>query len=153
MITHVSVIASVRTLDSTRTSGTVTVVDRFFVPGKPVPQGSLKFINGRPIHERATDLAVWRSDVARLAREAGVTPYEGAVTLSLTFHMQRPKTVKRDEPHVRPDLDKLVRAVMDGLTGVAYEDDQQVCQLHATKRYGDQVGVGVTITGIHAETA
>jgi Holliday junction resolvase RusA-like endonuclease len=36
-----------------------------------------------------------------------------------------------------PDLDKLVRAVGDALTGFAYADDRQVCQVHAAKVFGD----------------
>jgi len=36
----------------------------------------------------------------------------------------------------RHDLDKLVRAVLDELTGVFYADDGQVVNLYAKKRYG-----------------
>jgi len=36
-----------------------------------------------------------------------------------------------------PDLDKLCRAVLDGLTmGGAWKDDSQVINLHAVKKYG-----------------
>jgi len=115
------------------------------VPGRPVPQGSLKFINGRPIHHRAADLAAWRADVARVALANGVKCEEGPVVLHLLFCLPKPRTVKRDLPHVRPDLDKLVRAVMDGLTGVAYEDDQQVCSLVADKVYTLNPGVFIRI--------
>ena len=37
--------------------------------------------------------------------------------------LPRPKTIKpskRPYPHVRPDIDKLERAVLDGLTGVVF---------------------------------
>lgn len=115
------------------------------MPGKPIPQGSLKFINGRPIHHRATDLAVWRADIARTALENNVQCVEGPVTLGLLFCMPKPRTVKRSLPYVRPDLDKLIRAVMDGLTGVAYEDDQQVCSLTADKVYTLQPGVFISL--------
>ena len=115
------------------------------MPGRPIPQGSLKFINGRPIHHRATDLAAWRADVARVAQQHSVKCQDGPVTLDLLFCLLKPRTVKRDFPHVRPDLDKLVRAVMDGLTGVAYEDDQQVCTLAASKIYAPTTGVFIRI--------
>jgi hypothetical protein len=42
-------------------------------------------------------------------------------------------------------LDKLIRAVLDGLTGVAYEDDQQVVRLTAQKAYGETEGVYITM--------
>ena len=117
----------------------------FFVSGKPVPQGSLKFINGHAIHVRAQDLALWRADIANTARKVLVSKAEGAVEITLTFILLKPKTVKRDEPFVRPDLDKLIRAVLDGLTDVAYLDDQQVTHITANKMYGDNQGVWIRI--------
>jgi len=129
---------------------TGTEMSSFFVEGKPVPQGSLKFIHGRPIHERATDLAVWRANIAREARHSGVSKQvDKAVWLRLVFFMRPPKTVKRSEPYVKPDLDKLIRAVLDGLTGVAYDDDCQVTNIEAEKHYCDEnnpdAGVWITV--------
>lgn len=118
---------------------------QFFVTGRPIPQGSLKFINGHAIHVRAQDLALWRADIANNARAAKVEKAQEGVEVHLTFVMLKPKTVKRVEPFVRPDIDKLVRAVLDGLTGVAYEDDQQVVKLTAIKEYGAQEGVWIRI--------
>jgi hypothetical protein len=60
--------------------------------------------------------------------------------------MKKPKTVTRNEPHIRPDIDKLVRAVLDGLTDVVYRDDEQVTSLTAVKQYGEQEGVWIRIT-------
>ena len=38
----------------------------------------------------------------------------------------------------KPDLDKLVRSVKDGLTRVAWKDDSQVIDVKAMKRYADE---------------
>ena len=79
----------------------------FFVKGRPVPQGSLKFIHGKPIHVRAADLAVWRADIARNAELSGFSPVSGAVKVSVDFICKRPNaTPNRIYPHVKPDLDK-----------------------------------------------
>lgn len=118
---------------------------QFFVAGKPIPQGSLKFINGHAIHVRAQDLALWRADIANTARTAKVEIAKEGVEVHLTFVMLKPKTVNRSEPYIRPDIDKLARAVLDGLTGVAYEDDQQVVKLTAVKEYGTNQGVWIRI--------
>lgn len=121
-------------------------MNAFFVKGRPVPQGSLKFIHGRPIHARATDLAVWRADIARNAELSGYTPVQGGVKVSCNFVFHKPKSAKdRNLPWVKPDLDKLVRAVLDGLTGVAYEDDSQVVIVQANKTYGEREGVWLEI--------
>ena len=118
---------------------------QFFVKGKPVPQGSLKFINGHAIHVRAQDLALWRADIARTAESTGVQKAKEGVEVHLTFITSKPKSVIRKEPHIRPDLDKLIRAVLDGLTGVAYDDDGQVTKIVATKEYGATEGVTVRV--------
>jgi Holliday junction resolvase RusA-like endonuclease len=47
---------------------------------------------------------------------------------------------------VRPDIDKLCRAVLDGLTDAGtVADDSQIAQLIATKKRGLKAGVQVTI--------
>jgi Holliday junction resolvase RusA-like endonuclease len=60
--------------------------------------------------------------------------------------MIKPKTVNRQMPTVPPDLDKLIRAVLDGLTGVAYKDDGQVVRISAVKIYAQKIGVQIGIT-------
>lgn len=117
----------------------------FFVAGKPVPQGSMKVFNGRPIHQNAVGLATWRADIARTARIAGCQPKNAAVWIYLVFNMQAPKSVSRAMPTVKPDLDKLIRGVLDGLTGVAYEDDSQVVRITAAKVYDKNLGVQIGV--------
>jgi crossover junction endodeoxyribonuclease RusA len=121
----------------------------FFIPGNPIPQGSMKIIGKRMIHTRQKDLYAWRQAVGEAAQGAGVTPLTGSVTVDAWFYVERKKSVKRDEPNVRPDLDKLTRAILDALTGVAYVDDAQVTRINVSKEYAkalDSVGVCVTVT-------
>lgn len=56
-------------------------------------------------------------------------------------------------PHMvqKPDLDKLLRALNDGLTGIAFHDDSQVVYIKATKRRakpGEEIGVEVDVAPI-----
>jgi crossover junction endodeoxyribonuclease RusA len=121
----------------------------FFIPGNPIPQGSMKIIGKRMIHTRQKDLYAWRQAVGEAAQGAGITPLTGSVTVDAWFYIERKKSVKRDEPNVRPDLDKLTRAILDALTGVAYVDDAQVTRINVSKEYAkalDSVGVCVTVT-------
>jgi crossover junction endodeoxyribonuclease RusA len=115
----------------------------FQVDGQPVPQGSMKVINGHVIHNKGSELAAWRSAIALRAKAAGAKPHNEPVEMEMIFTMMRPKTVNRPEPSVAPDLDKLVRAVLDGLTAIAYRDDGQVVRLTATKQYGLEPGLWV----------
>ena len=105
----------------------------------------MKVINGRVLHSQGSALAVWRSLIGWEAKSAGALPHSLPTKITITFFMPRPKTVKRPWPSVAPDLDKLVRAVLDGLTGVAYADDGQVVQIHAQKLYGASVGAEIRL--------
>ena len=117
----------------------------FSVDGQPIPQGSMKVINGHIIHTQGSALAAWRSAIALAARQAGALPAEGALELDMIFTMQKPRTVTRSHPTVPPDLDKLVRAVLDGLTAIAYRDDSQVTAFTARKVYGERIGLDISI--------
>lgn len=98
----------------------------FFVPGEPITEGSTRaFASGQRVvvtHDRGPKLALWRlavQDAAlKAAREAGWEPhYDGPVRVTATFYLPRPKSApaSRYWPHVKPDLDKLVRAIGDAL--------------------------------------
>jgi len=115
----------------------------FNVDGVPVPQGSMKVINGHVLHSQGSALAVWRSTIALSARFAGAKPVDGAIGIEITFRVRRPKTVKRDLPTVAPDLDKYIRGCLDSLTGICYIDDSQVVEIKAKKVYSDQPGAQI----------
>lgn len=46
----------------------------------------------------------------------------------------------------KPDLDNVVKAVLDGCNGVAFADDVTVCRLVTDKVYAATAGVDVTLT-------
>lgn len=111
-----------------------------FVAGSPAPQGSKKYLGNGIMVESSKAVKPWRVDVAWTVREYFPTPLDGAVRLELEFVMPRPKSApKKSTPAAikRPDLDKLVRAVMDAITGVVVVDDSQVVHLVATKRIAE----------------
>lgn len=123
---------------------------QFFVPGTPAPQGSKRHVGGGRMIEASPRLKVWRELVAWRAALACQTPTQGPVRMRLEFVMPRPKRLgMRFEPHtVRPDTDKLARAVLDGVTGSLIRDDAQVIDLRAIKRYalpGEDPGVWITL--------
>lgn len=94
----------------------------------------------------------WRTDIRAAAKVAmaGAAPLEGALAVTVTFVMPRNKghfgtgrnagVLKPGAPRwhtVRPDIDKLSRALLDALKAVVWLDDGQVVQKQATKRYAD----------------
>jgi crossover junction endodeoxyribonuclease RusA len=105
--------------------------------------------NGKPIIRTATTndnpkTKGWQQLVAEQAQTvAAAGVFVGPVVLTVTFRLPRPQSLpKRQLHHVKkPDVDKLVRATNDALTGVLYVDDSQVVDLHARKTY---VAIGAT---------
>ena len=125
----------------------------FRVNGDPAPQGSKRgFSRVGSTHvvmvEASTKVKPWRAAVVDAAVDAmnGRAPLAGPVTVMVSFRLAKPKSVKRDLPSVRPDLDKLARSTMDALTTAqVVADDSQVCDLWVSKRYGIP-GADITVT-------
>jgi len=120
----------------------VTAV-RFEVPGDPTPQGSMRAVVGGDgkAHVISDNVKTgpWRTQVAWAARQAwSGAPTTAAVSVTAVFWIARPASVsekKRPAHTVKPDVDKLTRAILDALTGVVYRDDSQVDHIEATKKY------------------
>lgn len=78
--------------------------------------------------------------------------FDGPVAVEILFVRARPKGMpkKSTRPHTKfPDLDKLVRAVHDSMTGIVYQDDAQIVESHSRKRYaelGESPGIIVTVS-------
>lgn len=114
----------------------------FFVPGEPVPKARPRVIQRHTIHgagEYVTTHAYtprrtiaheqaigWRA----LAAHPGLNPdaqHEWAVFLQF-FCQRRPGRL-----WPAADTDNLVKAVLDGLNGVAWKDDSQVSYIRARR--------------------
>lgn len=130
----------------------------FRVDGIPVPQGSKKgFVVGRRavlVDDNKDKLKPWRAKVAAAA-DLGET-FTGPVIVAAVFYMPRPKTVRRLLPSVKPDLDKLARALGDGMTdGGLITDDALIVSWWIHKRYASEanpVGVRVLVVEAGEET-
>lgn len=119
----------------------VPAVTAFFVEGTPAPQGSKRHVGHGRLIESSKKVKPWREAVAREARKHYPRPKQGPIRLTIIFAMPRPKAwgkLRRDPMIQRPDLDKLVRAVCDALTGIAWQDDSQVTRIHACKVRAEQ---------------
>lgn len=74
-----------------------------------------------------------------------------AIQVGIQFLFARPKShfnskgqLKSSAPEFymsknRHDIDKLIRSILDSMTGIAYVDDSQVVLVHSIKRYCDEV--------------
>ena len=122
------------------------------IVGEPAPQGSkARGPHGGLYEMSGKKLRPWREAIAwtMKASEAHRDKITGPVGVEILFILPRPASAKRAMPAVRPDLDKLARAMLDALkTGGAYDDDGQVVDLIVRKRYpvnGERPGAEVLI--------
>lgn len=132
-----------------------------FIPGIPASKGSYRPITGR---SRTTGKPVtrlipmdrkerpWRDHVRDtiLSHKHPTIPHNSYVTVETTFYLPRPKTIpptKRKHPTVKPDIDKLQRALYDAITEThIWHDDCQITDVTSHKRYADNTTTGVSLT-------
>jgi len=140
-------------------------VIRLVIFGTPHPQGSKSAMRNKHtgrinMIEGSKTGAVkhkeWRRAVADAARDhlaqGGEIVPDGPVGVWLVFHLAKPKSTPKYQRWVRvkPDLDKLIRAVLDGLAdgGALVGGDSRVAEIKARKVYatpGEPTGCLVLI--------
>lgn len=132
----------------------------FFVAGVPIPQGSKKGFSTKGstrvtiVDSNKTVLKPWRQAVTRVARASWFDRAQllGPVRLDVVFVFERPVSVKRRLPSVAPDLDKLIRAIGDGITDAGiWKDDGQVIRIVTEKVYGAAPGAHVSVSELSAD--
>lgn len=119
----------------------------FTVWGTPAPKGSKRaFVRGghaNVVDDNKPKLKVWSSavnDVVQGLAERGTQLLDGPLGAAISFYLPRPSSepkTRRTWPVRKPDLDKLVRAVLDPLTKVVIADDARLVRIVATKDYAE----------------
>lgn len=133
-----------------------------FVRGIPRPQGSMTLARdprtGREFAKYSGPTYEWRQTLHIALREwwGDRVPLAGPIGVEFTFALPRPKAHISAKGGLKPsaptwhtgvfDLDKLCRAVNDGLTHAGvWVDDGHVAQMRAQKVYGDVPGVAIVV--------
>jgi len=99
--------------------------------------------------------AAWKS-------EFGEEPFEGAVSVRIVTFMPIPKSStkqkrkdmeeRKTRPVTKPDADNLAKAILDGLNGIAFRDDNQIVDLSISKYYGQSPKIMVRVRDWVPET-
>lgn len=120
-----------------------------YVPGEPVAKARPRVGKQNHIYTPKKTLA-HESKIREEWRENYLDPpSKNLVSLSIRFYLTRPKKIPKDFPEYpgkRPDIDNLIKTVLDALNGLAYEDDKQVIKIKARKEWSPTPeGVGYTV--------
>lgn len=101
--------------------------------------------------------------VAEEAKKYFKHPLGEFVHVAIVIYEQRPKSVDPVDELLskyflhypkRGDLDNKVKAITDGMNGIAYHDDDQIAKITAIKVYSDkdQINVSIEPIGLSAAT-
>jgi Holliday junction resolvase RusA-like endonuclease len=125
----------------------------FKIPAVPVPKGRPRMTKSGHIYtpKKTKDAEA----LIKLYARTYISPTDQPLSMRIRFGMPIPKSyskakrlaIQNGELHhtKTPDLDNLLKLVLDGLNGVAYIDDKQIIELSAAKFYAESVGTTVQI--------
>lgn len=78
-------------------------------------------------------------------------PFKKALTIplmiQLAFFIKKSKSCKKEFHTKRPDIDNLIKAVMDAGNGIIWKDDAQIVGISANKYYAYHANSGEKIEG------
>lgn len=116
---------------------------QIFIPGKPQGKGRPRFYHGHAVTPEST--RTYEQMIAMLwkCERYGVSDKPIAIEITAFYLVPKSWSKKKQaavyageiKPTVKPDIDNIVKIVLDGLNGVAYTDDKQVIQITARKKY------------------
>jgi Holliday junction resolvase RusA-like endonuclease len=116
----------------------------FTIPGAPRGKGRPRFARRGNFVRTYTDPATASYEnliaLAAKAEHGDNPPLDGPLAMTLLFVLPRPKSAPKRVtlPASRPDLDNLVKAVLDGCNQAGvWSDDARVVEMFARKVYGD----------------
>lgn len=93
----------------------------------------------------------WQQLVGLVGRTKITEPHDGPVAVEVVFDFAAPERSKLGYPGRQVgDVDKLLRAVLDGLSGVAYRDDAQVITAVVWKDFGRVPGAVIRVGSLDA---
>jgi len=126
------------------------------IDGNPFGKERPKFYNGHAVTPEKTK--AYEKKVKRLWFEEVGHTFHGAVQVGIRALYKIPKSTPKSarrmmlegerRPGIKPDIDNIAKVVLDGLNGMAFDDDKQVVSLTMEKVYDDNPQVIVMVKEI-----
>jgi Holliday junction resolvase RusA-like endonuclease len=131
---------------------------KIVVPGEPVPQARPIVVHNRygahgidPPKSRAYKQLVKLYARQQWHEEPLCGPLRVTVCIYRSIQVSGSKALKQrkrdgvERPTVKPDVDNYYKAVSDALTGIVWQDDNQIVSIDVSKFYDDGGGPRVEI--------
>lgn len=127
----------------------------FTVEGQPIGKGRPRFVRATGHTYTPDKTREYEQRIAEEYTRAGGEIMNGYITVEIYAVYKIPTATSKlrkeqmlrglIKPVVKPDIDNVIKIVLDGLNKVAYHDDKQVTKVVVTKAYGEEPYIEVKI--------
>ena len=120
----------------------MTVIKQI-IEGRPLPLERARITrNGNYLPQRSKDYKNFIIACLYIDKIAPMQLITGKIEINIVFYMKPSRASKKQmlaqigTPHLkRPDLDNLVKAILDAYNGIVWQDDSQIYCIQAQKIY------------------
>ena len=115
------------------------MIYEFEVPGKVIGKGRPRLNSYTGVVYTPTKTKDYESLVEQyfLLKYPRFKILEGRIKVSIIAYFSIPKATKKSDisPTKKPDIDNIVKAVLDSMNKFAFKDDNQITKLEVEKKY------------------
>lgn len=143
------------------------MICEFFVAGTPVPKARARVVRmGNRVRSYTPDQTVNYEMLVKITAIDAMenrAPSLDPLALELTIFVTPPSSWSEKRrtaaiwgdfmPTRKPDASNILKSIEDGMNGVVYRDDSQLCSVTVHKRYHDKPGVKVAVRKLDAKAA
>jgi len=134
------------------------MIYEFEVPGKIVGKGRPRLNTYTGSVYTPTNTKDYETLVEQyfLLKYPRFKPFEGRVQVDISAFFEVPKSAKKSEkelmlenkinPTKKPDIDNIVKIILDAMNGIAFKDDIQITKLSVEKTYSEKESIKVKIS-------
>lgn len=131
----------------------------FTIKGEPKGKGRPRFTKNGHVYT-PEETKKYENLVAWAYKSAKGEKHTSPVRVTIKAYFNPPKKSKKVVedmlngkilPTKKPDVDNIAKIILDGLNGIAWEDDTQVVDVMVTKRYATDPMVAVIVEPIDAD--
>lgn len=133
---------------------------RIIIPGNPIPKARHKMrMNGRfpqAYDPKAADAKRVRECLRKIAANGPNFDLETVIHLDVSFYVYIPISSTKaertrmawglDHPSKKPDIDNLLKFILDCANGILFKDDAQICSVNCVKRYSENPRTEINMT-------
>lgn len=133
------------------------MIYEFEVPGKIIGKGRPRLNTNTGIIYTPTKTKDYETLIEQyyLLKYPKINQLQGRLKVNILAYFSIPKTTKKSEinemlennisPTKKPDIDNIVKVILDSMNKFAFKDDTQITKLEVEKRYGIEEKICIKI--------